>query len=93
MLKKQLLNQAITEAILSGDEYFAVKVDIGMVDYQIIINTMKSIIGGKADYYENAYTDDLELKANNNIKIIGFTHGNSYEEIQESIKYKDIRIR
>lgn len=37
------------------------------------------------EYYKKAYNDDLTLKSFNGIKIVGFTYGDSYDEIQEDL--------
>ena len=40
----------------------------------------------KFSYYESAYNEDLTLKnAPDKIKIVGFTSGNTFEEIQRDL--------
>lgn len=41
---------------------------------EIIINKLENF-ESKLAYYKNAYNEDLTLKANQNIKIVGFSHG------------------
>lgn len=47
---------------------------------EVILNRTENF-ESKLAYYKNAYNDDLTLKANTNIKIVGFTHANTANEI------------
>lgn len=63
--------------------YIAVKVKMSnFADDEIIINPMSNV-DSKSKYYESAYNEDLTLKnAPQNVKIVGYTYGNSFEEIE-----------
>lgn len=51
---------------------------------EIIINPI-SDFDGKFEYYKNAYNENLTLKIKPLIKIIGFTYGDSFEEIEKDL--------
>ena len=51
---------------------------------EVIINEHPNF-DKKLEYYKGAYNTDLTLKATDTIKIIGFTYGDSYEEIQKDL--------
>lgn len=66
-----------------GCKYIAVKVRMtNFEEDEVIINPMSNV-DGKSRYYENAYNNDLTLKnAPQAVKIVDFTYGNSFEEIE-----------
>lgn len=39
----------------------------------------------KLEYYQNAYNEDLTLKANPKIMIVDYTFGNTFSEIQDTL--------
>lgn len=51
---------------------------------EVIINEYPNF-DSKLEYYKNAYSEDLSLKACEDIKIIGFTYGNSFAQIQKDL--------
>lgn len=65
-------------------KYIAVKVSVNNATPEIIINNYENF-DEKLAYYEKAYNHDLTLKNNTNIKIIGFTFGNTFSEIEEDL--------
>ncbi len=52
---------------------------------EVIINENANF-DKKFAYYEKAYNDDLTLKTFSGIKIIGFTHGNNYKDIEYNLQ-------
>lgn len=56
----------------------------GAPEPEVIINRIENAFA-KLSYYLKAYDDDLRLVHNRNIQIIGFTHANSYDEIQADL--------
>lgn len=69
-----------------GDKYIGVKIAMdGFKKEEVIINSFENF-GDKLNYYKNAYNEDLTLKnAPNKIKIVGFTRGNSFEQIEKDL--------
>jgi hypothetical protein len=50
-----------------------------------MINNENGNFDSKLAYYKKAYNEDLTLKAFNGIKIIGFTFGDNFKEIEEDL--------
>lgn len=62
--------------------YIGVKVKMqGFPKPEIIINENENI-ESKLEYYKKAYNDNLTLKTFDGIKIIGFTFGDTFSEIE-----------
>ena len=75
------LENVINEAYMNGARLIAVKIDmIGFEKPEIIINQAENF-KAKLEYYKKAYNQDLTLKAFNGIKIVGFTYGDSLDDI------------
>lgn len=55
---------------------------------EVIINHYKNF-DKKLEYYKKAYNEDLTLKAFNGIKIIGFTCGDNYFDIQSDLAWME----
>ena len=56
----------------------------GFLKPEIIINENENF-DSKFAYYKKAYNEGLTLKTFNGIKIVGFTYGNSFEEIEKDL--------
>lgn len=56
----------------------------GMDECELIINPYENI-DKKLEYYKTAYNEDLVLKVFNGVKIVGFTYGDSLEEIEKDL--------
>ena len=56
----------------------------GFTKPEIIINESENF-DSKLAYYKKAYNEDLTLKAFNGIKIIGFTFGDNFSEIEDDL--------
>ena len=51
---------------------------------EIIINS-KENFEEKLEYYRKAYDENLILRSFNGIRIIGFTYGDTFENIEEDL--------
>lgn len=51
---------------------------------EVIINRIENV-DAKLEYYIMAYDDDMRLRYNKDIRIIGFTHADSFDEIQADL--------
>lgn len=79
------LEKCFYEASQQGKKYVGVKVQMqGFPKSEIIINENENF-DSKFDYYKKSYNEDLTLKAFSGIKIIGFTYGNSFQEIENDL--------
>lgn len=84
-LKLEHLERCFTRAKEEGIKYVGVRISMPNFEkFEVIINPIENF-EKKLEYYQNAYTDDLKLKAFNEIKIIGFTFGNSYADIERDL--------
>lgn len=76
------LENCIMSAHDNGDKLIGVKIQMqGFEEPEIIINPKENFIS-KLEYYKKAYNNDLTLKTFNGIKIIGFTSGNYFDDIE-----------
>lgn len=79
------LDVCFVEAGITGAKYVGVKIQMqDFADCEVIINP-RANFRSKLEYYKKAYNEDLTLKAFNGIKIVGFTYGNSYEDIEKDL--------
>lgn len=71
MTRKEEMEKLFTEAKNKGMD-IGVEVTVpGQEDTELIINRNSSI-DNKLSYYMGAYDDDLNLNANQEVKIVGF---------------------
>lgn len=81
---KNLIN-CFTEAKKLNMPYVGVRIRMeGFPEDEFIINKAANI-DSKLEYYKNAYNDNLALKFNNNIQIVGMTFGESFEDIEKDL--------
>ena len=79
------LEKCFYEASVQDKKYVGVKIQMkGFEKPEIIINENKNF-DKKFEYYKNAYNKDLTLKTFNGIKIIGFTYGDTFKEIETDL--------
>lgn len=79
------LEKCFYEASVKGAKYVGVKIKMeGFPKAEIIINENENF-DKKFDYYKKAYNEDLSLKTFSGIKIVGFTYGDSFEEIENDL--------
>lgn len=84
-LKMEHLINCFEAAKQQKSKYVAVKIYMeGFEKPEIIINSIENF-DKKLEYYKNAYDEDLKLKAVPTIKIIGFTFGDLFENIEKSL--------
>jgi len=82
MLTMINLERCFESAKEQGYPYVGVKIKMeGFEEPEVIINPIANF-NKKLEYYKKAYNDELTLKSFNGIKIIGFTYGDSYDEIE-----------
>ncbi|MEG2289563.1 MAG: hypothetical protein RSC24_06310 [Clostridium sp.] len=83
MLKINNLEKCFKEAKKDGVEFVGVLISMdGFEKPEIIINGCENF-DKKLEYYKGAYNEDLTLKAApDKVKIIGFTMGDTFEEIE-----------
>lgn len=79
------LEKCFYEASHKGAKYVGVKVQMqGFSRPEIIINEHENF-DSKFTYYKTAYNKDLTLKTFDGIKIVGFTYGNSFDDIEHDL--------
>lgn len=80
------LEKCFYEASKNDVGFVGVKIEMcGFEEPEVIINPNKNF-DKKFFYYKNAYNEDLTLKnAPDKVKIVGFTYGNSYEDIRKDL--------
>lgn len=80
------LGNCFNKAWEEESEYVGVKIEMdGFLKEEIIINSIENF-GSKLNYYRNAYNEDLTLKnASGKVRIVGFTHGNSFNQIEKDL--------
>lgn len=79
-LKKHMLNNAFEAARLTNSKYVFVRIDAEGTE-EIITIPQKSF-DKKQTYYNNAYSEELTLTKNPNVKITGFKFG-ELEELED----------
>lgn len=84
-LKIENLERCFVEAQEQRSRYVGVKIQMaGFEEPEIIINPMGNF-ENKLAYYKKAYNEDLTLKSFDGIKIIEFTHGDRYDDIEDEL--------
>lgn len=79
------LEFCFTEALALACGYVAVVIKMeGFPSNEIIINDRNNF-DSKLDYYKTAYNEDLTHKFSKGISIVGFTYGDSFEDIQYNL--------
>ena len=84
-MKIENLEKCFYEASRQDKKYVGVKIQMqGFSKPEIIINENENF-DSKLDYYKKAYNEDLTLKTFNGIKIVGFTYGDSFKDIEKDL--------
>lgn len=79
------LEKCFNTAKVLNQKYVGVQIAMeGFTKPEIIINESENF-DSKLAYYKKAYNEDLTLKAFNGIRIIGFTFGDNFSEIEEDL--------
>lgn len=92
LIKGKKLKQLLVcfgTAVSEQANYVAVKIEGIGEEPEIVINSNCNI-SEKAYYYIKAYNENLELRANPNIKIVDYVFGDSFEEIQEKFNSRKV---
>ncbi|MBU5268902.1 hypothetical protein ACIR03_02685 [Clostridium cochlearium] len=79
------LEKCFYEASHKDKKYVGVKIEMaGFEKPEIIINENANF-DKKFDYYKKAYNETLTMKTFDGIKIVGFTYGDTFEEIEKDL--------
>ena len=81
-LTKENLRLAMEAAVEEDSAVFAVLVLIPGQEYPEVIINLNPSFENKFKYYEATYDDELNHVAASGVKIIGFTHADSLNEVQ-----------
>jgi hypothetical protein len=71
-----------------GSEYVAVSVLFPKCEQPEVIINHKSNLAAKLEYYKSAYDQDLHLKTNPEVQIIGFTLGDNFAHLEAGLQQK-----
>ena len=66
-------------------KYIGVAVKITGYEKPQITISPKENFDEKLEFYKRTYTDFLKHKDNENVKISGFTHGNTFADIEKDL--------
>lgn len=84
-LNMDYLERTFNMAIESNQLFVAVRIRMdGFPEDEIIVNPIANA-EGKLEYYKKTYDEDLIHKHAKGIKIVGFTFGESMDEIEEDL--------
>ncbi|WP_438285549.1 hypothetical protein [Bacillus wiedmannii] len=79
------LKQCFTNGINNDAEFVGVLIEMeGFDDPEVIINHRVNI-ADKLDYYGKTYDENLNHKFAKGIRIVGFTYGDSFADIQNDL--------
>lgn len=79
------LKNCFNNAIDNNAEYVGVLIEMeGFDDAEVIINSRVNI-ADKLAYYKKTYDEELNHKFSKGIRIVGFTYGDSFEDIQNDL--------
>lgn len=87
MLDMRMLEDAFLTADQRGCSYLGVEVHIGDSSVEYII-VKRNDFASKLKYYKNAYTEELKLKANNDISIVDVAYADTFDDIERHLTYK-----
>jgi hypothetical protein len=79
------LEKCFTDAKEAGVRFVGIAVRIGDTTPDEIIINHHDNFAKKLEYYQNAYDENLCLKAKPEIKIVGFASGDSFAEIEKAL--------
>lgn len=84
-LSIQNLENCFKGAKENGAKFVAVVIEMEGFEYdEIIINPIGNA-DDKLEYYKKAYNEDLTHKFSNGIRIVGFTYGSKFSDIEIDI--------
>lgn len=79
------LEHCFNKALKLNANYLGIKVQLEDKSYSEIIINERRNFAFKWGYYTETYNEDLTHKHNEKIKIIGFTYGNTFEDIEKDL--------
>lgn len=79
------LENCFNRALENNANYLGIKVQLEEKSYSEVIINERRNFEFKWDYYTKAYNENLTHKHNEKIKIIGFTYGNTFEDIEKDL--------
>lgn len=83
--RKESLIACFHDAINKNSQFVAVLIRMdGYPRDEVIINHIENA-KAKLGYYLTVYDEDLRMHRNQSIQIVGFTHANSFDEIQADL--------
>jgi len=84
------LTNCFNEASEANSNYVCVVVSMaGFPKEEVIINQRENF-EAKLKYYQNVYDKGLDHKHATGVKIIGFSHGNTFNQIQKELAFKNL---
>lgn len=90
LLSLEALNECFELAMEKDAQYFAVAIKFDGADgLEVIINSTENFIEKKM-YYNNVYDIGLSHKHADGVRIVGYTFGDSFQEIEEKIYRTDV---
>lgn len=79
------LEISFNQAVVSGASYVGVLIEMeGFPQPEVIINKAENI-NSKLAYYKKTYGEDLNHKLAPGIRIVGFSHGNRFSDIENDL--------
>lgn len=79
------LEICFNQAVVSGAAYVAVLIEMeGFPQPEVIINKNENI-DSKLAYYKKTYGEDLNHKFAPGIRIVGFSYGDNFSEIENNL--------
>lgn len=84
-MKLENLEKCFYEASIEGAKYVGVKIKTESFPKSEIIIDENENFDKKFQHYKQSYNDDLTLKKFSGVKIVGFSYGDSFEEIEKDL--------
>lgn len=85
LTKKELLRACIVDALfITPREYLGVVMEGRRIGQEIVINVNDDFVD-KMRYYQEAYTDNLTLIDNDDVKIVKFAAADTIKELMEKL--------
>lgn len=85
LLKKQYLHNCIKVALEEESKYIGILIQLPDCRRPEVIINPAINFEKKWEYYDGAYNNELELRFNPKVKIVGFTHADSFAEIESCL--------
>lgn len=79
------LENCFNGALNNNANYFGIKAQFNETCYSYTIINDKKNFDFELDYCKKNYNEDLTHKYDKNFKIVGFTYGNTFEDIEKDL--------